>query len=691
MATFFVSLVSLCATAATIRPYPTGAYDAVAARAFFARQPLRVASRAVEISLRGASFGIALLGDKLSGESFEGGDRALERGRQLTKLLTDLGPAFIKLGQSASVRADLLPPPFVIALTSLQEDVPPFSSVEALQILEQELGAEARRLTGLSREPIAAASLGQVYRATYEGAPVAVKVQRPAIEERVALDMHLVREYVAPLARLLGAPGDLQGIADAWGAGLVDELDYSKEASNAMRFNEDVARGPLAGSVFAPNVIGSVSTRRVLTTEWVEGERLDRVASGARDSTRMVSLAMASYMTMMLDHGTLHCDPHPGNLLRTPDGRLCILDWGLTTALDDDLQYTLIEHVAHLTSREYDKVPNDLVRLGFVPEGGEAAVEEAGVVDLLTRAYSKRSEGGGFANFDVPGLLAEVQQLSADAGSAIFQIPPYFAYIAKAFATLEGIGLKADARYSIINETLPYISQRILNDPSPRTAGALATFVFGASKDDPTTRVLDADRVRSLLDGAKRYDVTAATVSSGAEIAPGTESLPAEVAAAERAADALLAVLKEDTPASRLITEQLILVLGAASRDAWAGLRAQSGAMPAVAGQRSRLGALVDPLGIFRGSALVTNDARDKAALEAARRLAALAPELLGAVADEGGGASGVTPPDQQLLATALLRKAWQRREDLQQVFLRLALEATDQTVARLMAGRARW
>ena len=102
MATFFVSL---CATAATIRPYPTGAYDAVTARAFFARQPLRVASRAVEISLRGASFGIALLGDKLSGETFEAGDRALERGRQLTKLLTDLGPAFIKLGQSASVRA----------------------------------------------------------------------------------------------------------------------------------------------------------------------------------------------------------------------------------------------------------------------------------------------------------------------------------------------------------------------------------------------------------------------------------------------------------------------------------------------------------------------------------------------------------------------------------------------------------
>ncbi|KAK7240404.1 hypothetical protein SO694_00115055 [Aureococcus anophagefferens] len=119
---------------------------------------------------------------------------------------------------------------------------------------------------------------------------------------------------------------------------------------------------------------------------------------------------------------------------------------GQSASLDEDLRLTLIEHAAHLAALDYAKVPGDLVRLGFVPKGGEDAAADAGVVDLLTRAYSKRAEGGGFANFD---------------------IPPYFAYIAKAFATLEGIGLGVDPDYSILNDTLPYISERMLSDPSP--------------------------------------------------------------------------------------------------------------------------------------------------------------------------------------------------------------------------------
>merc|ERR1712185_417638 len=103
--------------------------------------------------------------------------------------------------------------------------------------------------------------------------------------------------------------------------------------------------------------------------------------------------------------GLLHCDPHPGNLLRTKDGKLCILDWGLVTTLDPDLQLTLIEHVAHLTAEDYARIPGDLVRLGFVPAGSEAAALEAGVVSLLTRAYRERAAGGGFARFDMPGLF----------------------------------------------------------------------------------------------------------------------------------------------------------------------------------------------------------------------------------------------------------------------------------------------
>ena len=161
------------------------------------------------------------------------------------------------------------------------------------------------------------------------------------MQYQVALDMHLIRDYAAPLAKLVGVPGDLVGTADAWGTGFVDELNYLDEAKNAIAFNENMANSPLAGRVFAPPVVESASTRRVLTTEWVDGERLDR-SSQPEDVPRLCSVAMNIYLEMMLaPPGVLHCDPHPGNLLRTPDGKLCILDWGLVTTVNPDLQLTL--------------------------------------------------------------------------------------------------------------------------------------------------------------------------------------------------------------------------------------------------------------------------------------------------------------------------------------------------------------
>lgn len=682
--------LALCVTAFTGGgPYPSGSYDAAAARAYFTRRPLHVAGRALEIGVKASRFAGALAGDVLFGDGVDGRN-AEERGQALTELLVELGPAFIKIGQSASVRTDLLPPAYVRALTSLQEDVPAFSSNEARKIIAAELGESAARSLNLGPEPIAAASLGQVYRGTFEGEPVAVKVQRPAITERIALDMLLVREVAAPIAAVFGAPGDIVGIADAWGTGLVDELDYLAEARNAAAFNEALVGGPLDGRVYAPRVIGAASSGRVLTTEWVDGERLDATAEKA-DVPRLASLAMNTYMDMMLESGTLHCDPHPGNLLRTADGRLCILDWGLVTALDADLRLTLIEHVSHIVARDYAKIPADLVRLGFVPVGQEEAALSSGVVDLLTKTYSKRAEGGGFANFDVPALFDELQGLAADAGGSIFQIPPYFAYIAKSFATLEGIGLSADPNYSILNETLPYISRRLLTDPSPRTAGALETFVLaespaGGSDDHAGAlgagRVLDAERVGTLLDGARRYSAAAATIAADGDGAP-----PSAARIAEQAADALLDLLAEDTPASRLVAEQAVLVAGAAARNAWSDVRARSGQ---IQGQdRSLLGALVDPLGLFRRSPLISNGERDRAALAAAEqlgeKLAALAAEGLPA-AGNGGGGGGVADAavDRRELLDALVRKLYERRGDVQRASRLIALEALDQAAKRL-------
>ena len=360
------------------------------------------------------------------------------------------------------------------------------------------------------------------------------------------------------------------------------------------------------------------------------------------------------------------------------------------STLDPDLRLTLIEHVAHLVARDYAKIPSDLVKLGFVPEGGEAAALDNGVVELLTKTYSKRAEGGGFANFDVPALFEELQGLSANAGANIFIIPPYFAYIAKAFATLEGIGLAVDPNYSILNDTLPYISRRIVTDPSPRTAGALETFVFGGEKDNKQARVIDAGRVGTLLDGMKRYSASAAANADGEALAGASAPLAAQggEARAEAAADVLLDLLREDTPASALVTEQLVLVLGARGRQAFSDLKERSG--PGVGPGRSLLGTVVDPLGLFRQSGLMDSDKRDRAALEAAAKLTDLARELL-AESDAGaaGGAGEAEQQqrrqvEQQQLVRALAAKAWERRDDLSVVTRRIAAEALDQAAERL-------
>jgi predicted unusual protein kinase regulating ubiquinone biosynthesis (AarF/ABC1/UbiB family) len=266
-----------------------------------------------------------------------------------------------QIGQSLSIRTDLLSPAYVRGLKTLQDQVPPFSTVEAREIIENELGSPIDSIfVNFPNEPIAAASLGQVYKATIQstsGDPkeVAVKVQRPNIMNQIALDMHLIREVAPVLKRTFNLNTDFVGIVDTWGLGFVDELDYIEEAVNAKSFMGAIASTPLAGVVFSPPVMDEWTTRRVLTTEWVVGERLDRSAKS--DVSILCSIAMNTYLTMMLETGTLHCDPHPGtkylnshinyfsnkitsfdqrlihcqsgNLLRTTDGRLCILDWGM--------------------------------------------------------------------------------------------------------------------------------------------------------------------------------------------------------------------------------------------------------------------------------------------------------------------------------------------------------------------------
>jgi len=241
-------------------------------------------------------------------------EREYQRGKELAELLTELGPTFIKVGQSLSIRTDLLSPGYVRGLATLQDQVPAFSTEVATQILEEEWGRPLTEVLDgpLPARPVAAASLGQVYKARLRstGQEVAIKVQRPNIGEQIAVDMHLLRDYLAPAAKkLANLNTDTVGTVDAWGTGFVDELDYLQEAENAIMFTDQISDTPLRDVVFAPAVVDDdgLTTKRVLVSEWIDGERLDE--SDERDVTVLCSIAMNTYLTMLLELGLLHADP----------------------------------------------------------------------------------------------------------------------------------------------------------------------------------------------------------------------------------------------------------------------------------------------------------------------------------------------------------------------------------------------
>jgi len=656
-------------------PYPFQQYDPIAARAYFDRRVLKVIMRGLDILLQSLQFGLAILQDKIQDKMAE---REYQRGRELATLLTNLGPTFIKVGQSASIRTDLLSPAYARGLAQLQDQVPAFDTNTAKQILEQawQRPIESVLEEPLTPEPVAAASLGQVYKATLKetGQTVAIKVQRPDILEQIALDMHLLRE-VAPIVKgLFNLNTDTVGTVDAWGAGFVDELDYLQEAENAKTFTQDIATTPLKDVVFAPAVVDEYSTDKVLVTEWVDGERLDQ--SSNEDVTVLCSIAMNTYLTMLLELGTLHCDPHPGNLLRTPDGRLAILDWGMVTRLDEDLQLTLIEHVAHLTSSDYAEVPRDLLLLGFIPEDKAGDIEDSGVVEVLADIYGAWTEGGGAAAINVNDVVNQLQDLTAEKGN-LFQIPPYFAYIAKSFSVLEGIGLSNDPKYSIVNECLPYVSQRLMTDKD-KMGPALSTFIFGPEKTNPM-RIVDYKRVEQLVEGFGEYSTSASGALLGKDGSSRTELL-------EVAADQVLnlIVTEEETPLQDIFLEQLAKITASGSRSILTQIRERSGVLPS---GRTVLGTVLDPLGLWRTSPLVRMNELDERTIETTQKLIKLAQKQIEATGNSAFDLSSLSPEEVIAFSRILVRKVWDRRLGVLRTGNRFAQKLLQLTAEKLERG----
>ena len=447
-------------------------YDPAAISRIYAGAPQRLIRRLwqtlVPIGLYLGSIALDWLTRRLADP-----EHARTRAKEAADLVASLGPAFIKAGQALSTRPDIIPPLLLEELAGLQDQLPGFDSALAMACIEEDLGAPISAIYAeLEREPISAASLGQVHRGVLlSGEKVAVKVQRPGLREQITLDLYIVRNIAAWLNRNIGLiRSDLVALIDELGKRVFEEMDYCNEASNAEGFAALHAHNP---RIAVPRIYRHATARRVLTMEWIDGVKLtnlEAVRELGIDPDDMVSVGVNCSLQQLLEHGFFHADPHPGNLLALPDGRLAYLDFGMMSEVSRESRTGLIQAVVHLVNRNFGKLSNDFVSLGFLAED----VNLEPIVPAFEQVFGQALEMG-VSRMD---FKAVTDDLSGVMYRFPFRVPPYYALIIRSLVTLEGIALSVDPDFKILGAAYPYFARRLMEDPDPQLRNSLKEMLF---------------------------------------------------------------------------------------------------------------------------------------------------------------------------------------------------------------------
>ncbi|CAN6555474.1 unnamed protein product [Malus baccata var. baccata] len=454
-------------------------YDISKIGAIYRRKPLILLRRLSQIAFTfGKWFGVRYI-DNLTERS----DRMFEvRAAELRNILVELGPAYIKIAQAISSRPDLIPPSYLDELSLLQDRISPFFTEVAINTIEQELGLPIEELfSEISPEPVAAASLGQVYQARLRrtGQLVAVKVQRPGVQAAISLDILILRFLAGLLRRIRKLNTDLQAVVDEWASSLFREMDYRTEANNGIRFRQLYGGIP---DVLVPEMYLDYTTRRVLVMEWVE--KLSEV-----NDLYLVEVGTYCSFNQLLECGFYHADPHPGNLLRTFDGKLAYLDFGMMGEFNQELRIGFIEASLHLVNRDFGALAKDFVTLGFIPPTADKEAVTKALTGVFQNAVDK-----GVQNISFGDLLGD---LGATMYKFKFRIPSYFSLVIRSLAVLEGVAIGFNPDYKVLGSTYPWIARKVLTDSSIELKSSLQALLYEDG-------VFNIDRLESLLSEALR-------------------------------------------------------------------------------------------------------------------------------------------------------------------------------------------
>ncbi len=415
------------------------------------------------------------------------------KAEELARDLEKMGPTFIKLGQLLSTRADLLPYPYLEALTRLQDKVEPFSFAEVEEIVTTELGVRlSKAFSEFEATPMAAASLGQVHRAALrDGREVAVKVQRPGIRERIVQDLDALAEIAGVIDKhtKMGQRYEMGTMLEEFRKSLLLELDYRQEARNLVNFADNLSDFQ---SIVVPRPVEDYTTSRVLTMEYIKGRKITTLSPLARieiDGEALAEELFRAYLKQILVDGFFHADPHPGNVFLTDDQRIAIIDLGMVARITPRLQENLLQLLLAISEGRGEDAATQGIKMGEAKMNFDEMHFRRLIADLVVRHQDSQ-----LAEINAGQVALEMTRISGESG---FRLPPDITMMAKALLNLDQVGQTLspnfDINASIRRHATEITQQRMMKSFSPGNifASALETRDFVERLPGRVNKLLD--------------------------------------------------------------------------------------------------------------------------------------------------------------------------------------------------------